>query len=270
MHDSDQFKGFSTLTVPVGLTDDRSTGGLLKLVDLIQCRYRVQCKLRRGEAIRGPATCWAAQQGLASNQGKATIDPVAANLLNAKLPNGKFLIPSVQNTDPSQLFGGSNVFLSGSSLFTTNMAVGDLDYDINQNDRISAKYFFQHAPNASPFTISKTGGFPEVEDSGAHVASLSNSITLGPRMNWRQLFGYSRQKVYTAFEPQIPGNLGIGLPSGTFPACHSATSRTTAAVPSPLVLIAPLSTTAISRIVGTRPPHSSTRLEAQPQLWCHL
>lgn len=217
MHDSDQFKGFSTLTVPVGLTDDRSTGGLLNSLTSYNVATACNANYGAGKPYVDLPTCWAAQQGLASNQGKATIDPVAANLLNAKLPNGKFLIPSVQNTDPSQLFGGSNVFLSGSSLFTTNMAVGDLDYDINQNDRLSAKYFFQHAPNASPFTISKTGGFPEVEDSGAHVASLSNSITLGPRMNWRQLFGYSRQKVYTAFEPQIPGNLGIGLPSGTFP-----------------------------------------------------
>jgi len=172
MHDSDQFKGFSTLTVPVGLTDDRSTAGLLNALTT----YNVgsACNANYGAAAGAKyadlPTCWAAQSALGANQGKGAIDSVAASILNAKLPNGQYLIPSVQNPDPSQIYGGTNVFLPGSSLFTTNMAVGDLDYDVNQHDRLSAKYYFQHAPNASPFTISKTGGFPEVEDSGAHVA----------------------------------------------------------------------------------------------------
>ena len=98
------------------------------------------------------------------------------------------------------------------------MVVGDLGLrHQTQRDRLSAKYFYQHAPNTSPYTIAATGGFPEVEDSGAHVASLSNSITIGSRISWQQLFGFSRQKVYTAFESQIPNALGIGFPSGQFP-----------------------------------------------------
>jgi len=217
MHDSDTYKGFSRLTVPVGLTDNRSTAGLQSAEDSYLIGTACNANYGTGKPYADLTSCWNAQSILAANKFTGTIDPVAAQIFNQKLPNGQFLIPSVQNTDPSQIYGGSNVYLPGSSLMSTNMAVGSLDYDVNQHDRMSAKYFFQHAPNFSPYTISNTGGFPEMEDSGAQVASLSNSLTLGSRINWQQLFGYSRQKVYSGFEPEITGNMGIGLPSGNLP-----------------------------------------------------
>ena len=217
MHDSDTYKGYSTLTVPVGLTDDRSTTGLQKAATTYNVGTACYNDYGVGKPYADLQTCWTAQSAVAGNTFASAIDPVASAIFNAKLPNGKFLIPSVQNLDQSQIYGGSNVYLPGASLLSTNMAVGDLDYDVNQHDRMSAKYFFQHAPNASPYTIANTGGFPEVEDSGAQVASISNNLTLGSRINWQQLFGYSRQKVYSAFESQVSNNLGIGLPSGDFP-----------------------------------------------------
>lgn len=220
MHDSDQFKGFSTLQVPLGLTDDRSTTGLRNAVNSYNVASNCVNNFGTGKKYTTAAACYAdnASQVKTYSPYTGTIDTVAAALFNAKLPNGQYLIPSVQNTDPNNLIAAknSNVFLPGSSVFDTNFAVAGLDYVLSQNDRMSAKYVWQHAPNTSPYTISNTGGFPETEDSGAHVFSLSNAITLGPRINWQQQLGFSRQKVYTYFAAQV-GNVGIGLPTASGP-----------------------------------------------------
>jgi hypothetical protein len=219
MHDSDQFKGFSTPTVPLGLTNDRSTTGIQAAATSYNVGTYCYANTGSGKTYADYPTCFAAQQGLAANQYTGTVDPVAAAILSAKLPNGQYLIPSVQNTSPTAIYSGSgNVFLPGASLFKTQMAVGNLDYDFSRRDRLSAKYFYQSAPNLSPYTIANTGGFPELEDSGAQVGSLSNAVTIGSHISWQQLVGFSRQKVYSGFESQVSNaNIGIGFPSGNFP-----------------------------------------------------
>jgi hypothetical protein len=218
MHDSDQFKGFSTLTVPYGLTDDRSTAGLQAAATTYNIATACYNNYGTGKTYADLGTCQSAQTALASNTYTGAINAVAAGLLSAKLPNGQYLIPSVQNTNLAAVYStGGNVFLPGASVFDSHFVVGALDYNVTPKDRVSAKYFYQHAPNSSPFAISKTGGFPEVEDSGAHVAALTNTITLGSRISWTQLFGFSRQKVYTSFGDQVPNNFGLGFPSGIFP-----------------------------------------------------
>jgi hypothetical protein len=223
MHDSDQFKGFSTLAVPIGLTNDRSTAGLQAAYN--SYTYASYCYTQKLNTATTADPCYASAGTVTNPTTGALINPaytgpidsVAASLFNAKLPNGQYLIPSVQNTDAFNLLGGgANVFLPGSSLFDTNFAVGGLDYDLTKNDRMSAKYVWQHAPNTSPYTIANTGGFPETEDSGAHVFALSNTITLGSHISWQQLLGFSRQKVYTYFAGQV-GNVGIGLPTSSAP-----------------------------------------------------
>jgi hypothetical protein len=95
----DRATGISQMTVPSGLTDDRSTAGL-----------------------ESAATIW--------NGGKAYtsgVSPIASSLLNAKLPDGSYLIPSAQSTAPYQ-YGVPNVTLIGTSVLTADQAVADLDY----------------------------------------------------------------------------------------------------------------------------------------------
>jgi hypothetical protein len=213
MHDSDQFKGFSTPTVPVGLTSDRSTAGLQAAYNSYAIETNCYNNFGGTNSLYPTAdACYAdsANKVKAYTPYSGAIDPIAAALFNAKLPNGQYLIPSVQNADPGQVFtGAGNVFLPGASVFDTNFAVAGLDYKLTKRDNMSLKYFWQHAPNTSPYTIANTGGFPETEDSGAHVGALTNTITIGSHISWSQLLGFSRQKVYTYFNAQV-GNVGIG------------------------------------------------------------
>ncbi len=175
----DNATGLSQMTVPSGLTDDRSTAGL-EAADL----------------------SW-------GGSGNVPIDPVAANLLNAKLPNGQYMIPSAQSSAPYE-YGVPNVFLIGTARLISDQATISLDYDATQNDRVSAKYFYQNAPVTRPFGFSETPGFPVTQNNGAQVFSLGNTISIGPRLNWEQRLGFVRMGSFSNYQQTVPGgNLGV-------------------------------------------------------------
>ena len=174
----DNGTGMSEMTVPSGLTNDRSTAGL-ETAD----------------------TSW-------GGSGTVSIDPVAAGLLNAKLPNGQYLIPSAQSTQ-TYTYGVPNVILVGTSRLTTDQATGSLDYDAATNDRVSAKYYFQTAPVTRPFGFSETAGFPVTAHNGSQVFSLGNTISIGQKLNWEQRLGFVRMGTFANYKQTLAGNLGI-------------------------------------------------------------
>lgn len=187
---SDQSTGLSQLFVPTGLSNDRSVAGI-------------------------EAACNSFYSGSSSNNcpSPSQYDPAAITLLQAKLPNGQYLIPS---SSPNAVVGQPNVSLIETSRFNADQATGDLDYDVTPADRVSLKYFYQHDPSLSPFSGSgQTEGFPQKEDSGAQVGALQNNITIGPRFSWEQRMGFSRQKVYSYFASVLPGSeSGVNIGSG--------------------------------------------------------
>ena len=193
-HDSDALKGLSQILVPSGLSDDRSTTGLTTAINSFNTASTAN--------------------GAATTTFNGTFDPVAVALLQQKLADGTFLIPSAQSTlTPGP--GSYNVALLSKSIFKADQAYGGLDYNVNARDRISAKYYYQHDPVVSPFTNANTLGYPAAEDAGAQVGALSNTLTIGSKINWEQRFGFSRQKVYSTFNPAFPNStFGIGFPGG--------------------------------------------------------
>jgi|CZKL01.1.fsa_nt_gi hypothetical protein len=178
---SDQSTGLSQMQVPTGLTDDRSTAGLLN-----------------------------ADASWGGSANASQIDPIAQAILTAKLPNGQYLIPSAQSTAPYQ-YGEPNVSLIGTSVLTANQATVSIDYDLTKNDRISAKYYYQDAPVTRPYGYSQTAGFPVTQQNGSQVAAIDNTIALGPRVNWEQRLGFVRMGSYSFFQQTAPGgNFGVG------------------------------------------------------------
>ncbi len=181
LYTSDQTTGIQMARVPSVLTDDRSLGGL------------------------------------ESAFGVTSLDPVATALLQAKDPTGGYLIPTPNlNTGTDN----PNVVLPGTSLFKADQAAGSLDYDVSKNDRVSAKYYYQHDPFEGPHAISQSNGFPTFEDAGSQVASLDNTIALGSRMNWEQRLGFFRQKVYSSYKQTFAGcngdpTCGMSVPNST-------------------------------------------------------
>jgi hypothetical protein len=183
LNNSDASTGLSQLTVPSGLTDDRSIAGLT-----------------------AAATSW-------TTSGKAftgTIGPIADALLNAKLPDGSYLIPSAQTSAP-YAYGVPNVTLLGTSLLTSDQGNGSLDYSLSDKDRISVKYYYQNDPVSKPYGYSQVGGFPLIQNNGSHVGALDNTIALSSRVNWEQRLGFTRMQSYSYYKQTLAGgNYGIG------------------------------------------------------------
>ena len=140
-------------------------------------------------------------------------------ILQAQLPDGQYLIPGADASAVSQLASGlPDASLIGTSIFKGDQATAALDYNLSGADRLSAKYFYQHMPTISPYATSNYNGFPEDEDNGAQVASLTNTVNLGTHINWVQLVGISRQKVYSFFSnPAFSASQeSITMPGGNF------------------------------------------------------
>jgi hypothetical protein len=202
LYDSDQTGALSQYQVPYGLSSDRSAAGIAAA-----CASYVDVS---GGSCPSPSN-W---------------DPAAVALLQAKLPDGSYLIPSPSSdaaTAKNQLLGGlPDGSIQGTSVFKGDWATASLDYNATDNDHLSAKYFYQHTPTTSPFASTNTLGFPENEDTGAQTASITNSVTFGPRINWEQQLGFSRQKVYSDFATALSASdVKINVPGNNMPGINA-------------------------------------------------
>lgn len=184
---TDLLESTSFLSVPVGLTNDRSTTGITNAVNSF-----IDPSGMCGQA--GHPACFS-----------GTIDPVAAALLNAKLPNGSFLIPSAGPVESN----GSNVFLQGvPATFNASQINGNIDYNFSAKDRLAAKYYFQNNPTTSPFAISQVAGFTQKLQAGSQVISLDNTTILTPNLTWEQRAGFIRETAFaTTAQPFGPSNI---------------------------------------------------------------
>ena len=181
------------VTVPLGLTDDRSTQGI---VNMIQATY--------GTTITS-----------------SQINGAAANLLNTKLPNGQYLIPSAQYNPAQGLTLGYDAIVQGpNTQATVNQGIIGIDYVVSSKDRLSGKYYVQSNPTNNPFgAVGSLLGFAQQLSAGSQVFSLGNSIVLSPNLTWEQHVGFTRLRAYANTTKDFtPGPLGISLPgSATFP-----------------------------------------------------
>ncbi len=184
IHNSDQEIGSSRNVVSPGLTDDRSPTALAGLVN-----------------GNFPASATVLPVvGTASGD----INPIAYGLLNYKLPNGQFLIPSAGSFLPTINFP-ENTFTVGTAYFISDQAISNLDYVVNSKDTLALKYYYQHDPSLAPFAYSESPGFPQHLDAGSQVISITNTQTLKPNLSVVENFGFIREKVYsTIAQPFTP------------------------------------------------------------------
>jgi hypothetical protein len=183
---TDGLGGNSTVTVPLHLTDDRSAAALAAV----------------------------AKADFNATVDPTKIDPAALQLFQFKLPNGQFLIPSSQFTDPvAAKQQGFDAFLNApAATFVQDQFNSNIDYNISARDRLSGKYFYANNPSTSPFSASKLLGFTQTNQAGSQVASLTNATMLSPSLTWDQKLGIARMRSYsTTSQPLTPGDVGINL-----------------------------------------------------------
>jgi hypothetical protein len=120
------------------------------------------------------------------------------NLFNAKLPNGQYLIPSAQITDPTraQTLGYDAVVQGPNSQSTVDQGIASVDYVISQKDRLSAKYYNQSNPTTNPFgTSGVLLGFAQQLSAGSQVIAVTNTVLMAPNITWEQRLGFTRSRL---------------------------------------------------------------------------
>jgi len=190
LHVSDQETGDTLIAVPPGLSDtNRTPTGLAAIVN----QNWGATDASNGFTV-GPND-WANNQ-------------VGLALFQAKLPNGQWLIPNDNGHTPDAL-SPSNAFETGTSYFTSDQAVADVDWNASSKDLIALKYYYQHDPNSAPYGTSSVPGFTVFMDTGSQVASITNVQTLKPTLSLTETFGYLREKAYNTNEQLwSPGQAG--------------------------------------------------------------
>jgi hypothetical protein len=198
-HNSDQEIGSSRVAVPPGLTNDRSAAALAALINgttsstcpALPCNFPSSAQVN-------PTV------GTASGD----INPIAFGLLNYKLPNGQYLIPSASTNpavNPISINFPENAFTVGTAYFLANQAVADVDWNASSADTLALKYYYQHDPSIAPYAYSGSPGFTQHLDAGSQVASITNTQTLTPRLSVAEVFGFIREKVYSTInQPFTP------------------------------------------------------------------
>jgi len=205
-HTSDQQIGLSRLTVPAGLTNNRTPAALAAVVN---------------NNLDGSTCTNSSAQQIPCNWPSATltnpavgtapgdISPIAFALLNAKMPNGQYLIPSADGNTPSVSFP-ENAVVPGTAYFLAHQAVANLDWNATAKDTVALKYYYQHDPTVAPYAYSSLAGFNQHLDAGSQVFSISNTQTLRPTFSVNETFGFIREKVYsTISQPFGPSDFGI-------------------------------------------------------------
>jgi hypothetical protein len=224
-------------TVPLGLTDDRSAQGI---INMVQSSY--------GKTITA-----------------SQISPVAMSLLNAKLSNGQYLIPSAAITNPTTATNlGFDAVVQGPSAHAqVDQGIANVDYVVSDRDRLGIKYYVQENPTTSPFgAVGSTLGFPQMLSGGSQVVSINNTIILTPSLTWEQRAGFTRLKAYSSTSQQFtPADFGMNLlGSTTFPQIeieHSDQLRKRRHVPEPVGIQQHVE-------LGQRPPHPLLRRNLGP------
>jgi hypothetical protein len=210
---SDAEIGSSRVSVPPGLTDDRSLPALAALVNgtcaTPPCNFPASSQVQAQFGTTGGA-----------------ISPIAYGLLNYKLPNGQFLIPSANSFVPTINFP-ENTFTQGTAYFLAHQAVSDLDWIVTSKDTLALKYYYQHDPSTAPYAYSGSPGFTQHLDAGSQVASITNTKVLRPNLSVVEVFGFIREKVYSTIDqPFTPQQFGSFVRSLTGASLADSTINT--------------------------------------------
>ncbi len=179
------------VSVPIGLTDDRSLQGIVNAV-----------KNSYGTSIT-----------------TAKVSPVAAAMLQAKLPNGQYLIPSAQITDSTTALAlGYDAVVEGpNAQSSVDQGIANVDYNLSDMDRLSVKYYYQRNPTTNPFgAVGALLGFPQQLSAGSQVGAVNNTVILGPNLTWQQHAGFTRLQAYAQTGQQFsPSDFGMNLLGST-------------------------------------------------------
>ena len=158
--------------------------------------------------------------GAAIRTDGSNINPVALALLNFKLPDGTFLIPTPQTVDPSRAFDsqGFSSFTKPCN-FDENQFLTNFDYLRSSKTKIAARFFFAHDSEVVTFpgnafnSLANIPGSPSPADSDFRVLSLTHTHILGNTSLNEARIGYVYNKTHTRANPPLKWS-DVGVAEG--------------------------------------------------------
>jgi hypothetical protein len=150
---------------------------------------------------------------IATNQ----VDPVALSILQAKAPNGQFIIPTPNAPQAESGDQPFNAFVQGpDSKFNADQVNGNVDFNFSEKDRLAAKYYFQNDPTSIPFAVSEVLGFPQTLQAGSQLFSLDNTTVLTTHATWENRYGFTREIANaTTAQALTPSSINLNLLGST-------------------------------------------------------
>ena len=117
----------------------------------------------------------------------SNINPVALNLLNAKNPDGTYVIPSPQTSSSGVNYTAVLPGHYNEDQFNTNF-----DFNLRTADRLSAKFFFSNSNQDVPFFGATVPGFPALRSFENRNLAIAETHIFSPRAINQFRFGFSR------------------------------------------------------------------------------
>jgi len=141
----------------------------------------------------------------------SNISPVALNLLNAKNPDGTFVIPSPQTSSSGVNYTAVVPGHYNEDQFNTNF-----DVYLWAADRLSAKFFFSNSNQDVPFFGASVPGFPPLRSFENRNLAITETHIFSSRAINQFRFGFSRNVGQSVAGGTLTDqDVGINSPNGT-------------------------------------------------------
>src|ERR1700732_2779657 len=141
----------------------------------------------------------------------SNINPVALNLLNAKNPDGSYVIPSPQTSSSGVNYTSVVPGRYNEDQFNTNF-----DFNLRTADRLSAKLFFSDSNLDVPFFGATVPGFPALRSFENRNLAITETHIFSTRAINQFRFGFSRLAGQSVAGGTLTDqDVGINSPNGT-------------------------------------------------------
>jgi len=129
----------------------------------------------------------------------SNINPVALSLLNLKLANGSYAIPS-----PQQFTTGVNYAVSIPARYTEDQYISNVDHQLTTNNHLMFKSVISSQPAYQPLPAANVPGFGVTQDFKSRIMSLTDTHIITPNLVNEARMGFSRLPGLVVSESQIP------------------------------------------------------------------
>lgn len=149
----------------------------------------------------------------------SNISAQAFALLNYKLPNGQYAIPSPQRVDPSQPFAvrGSSIYSLPCS-FDENQFMANADYVPTARHRLAYRFFTARSDQATTLPPANLGGptapgWPVLNPQRFYNTNITHTFIATPRLVNELIVGFHRQNAFTnQSKPMKYSDIGVNAP----------------------------------------------------------